>query len=119
MIISFTSEFANILSKLALWQFNILPRIGSTAWNSLFLANLRVPDALSPSTMKTSHFFLASGPSDQASASLEANFKGALVSSLTPLAFSLALRAASLAFLALSALSRINLMSAGEDANQS
>ncbi|CAO0829799.1 hypothetical protein SMICM17S_08270 [Streptomyces microflavus] len=36
------------------WTLRILPRIGSSAWNSLFRASLAVPSAESPSTMKSS-----------------------------------------------------------------
>jgi hypothetical protein len=38
----------------AFWTFRILPRIGSSAWNSESLAFLAVPRAESPSTMKSS-----------------------------------------------------------------
>ena len=38
----------------AFWTLRILPRIGSSAWNSRLRASLAVPSALSPSTMNSS-----------------------------------------------------------------
>ena len=38
----------------AFWTLRILPRMGSSAWNSLSRASLAVPSALSPSTMNSS-----------------------------------------------------------------
>ncbi len=48
------SAFESMSLTEAFWTFRILPRIGSSAWNSLLRASFAVPSAESPSTMKSS-----------------------------------------------------------------
>ena len=48
------SEFFSMSASDAFCTLRILPRIGSSAWNSEFLASLAVPSAESPSTMNSS-----------------------------------------------------------------
>ena len=48
------SAFLSMSPTEAFWTLRILPRIGSSAWNSLLRAALAVPMAESPSTMKSS-----------------------------------------------------------------
>ena len=48
------SVFLSMSPTEAFWTFRILPRIGSSAWNSELRASLAVPSAESPSTMNSS-----------------------------------------------------------------
>ena len=48
------SAFLSMSVTDAFWTLRILPRIGSSAWNSEFRASLAVPSAESPSTMNSS-----------------------------------------------------------------
>ena len=48
------SAFLSMSPTEAFWTFRILPRIGSSAWNSELRASLAVPSAESPSTMNSS-----------------------------------------------------------------
>ena len=48
------SELSSMAESDAFWTFNILPRIGRRAWYSEFRADLAVPRAESPSTIKSS-----------------------------------------------------------------
>ena len=48
------SAFPSMSPTAARWTLRILPRIGSSAWNSLLRASLAVPRAESPSTMNSS-----------------------------------------------------------------
>ena len=61
------STFLSMSPTLAFWTLRILPRIGSSAWNSESRADLAVPSAESPSTMNSS---LRSTSADRQSASL-------------------------------------------------
>ena len=48
------SAFLSMSPTEAFWTLRILPRIGSSAWNSELRASLAVPSAESPSTMNSS-----------------------------------------------------------------
>ncbi len=48
------SAFLSMSPTEAFWTLRILPRIGSSAWNSLLRAAFAVPIAESPSTMNSS-----------------------------------------------------------------
>ena len=48
------SAFLSMSATDAFWTLRILPRIGSSAWNSELRASLAVPSAESPSTMNSS-----------------------------------------------------------------
>ena len=48
------SVFLSMSATEAFWTLRILPRIGSSAWNSELRASLAVPSAESPSTMNSS-----------------------------------------------------------------
>lgn len=48
------SAFLSMSETEDFWTLRILPRIGSSAWNSEFRASFAVPSAESPSTMKSS-----------------------------------------------------------------
>jgi hypothetical protein len=102
----------SILSKRARSTLRILPRIGSTAWNSRFLACLAEPPALSPSTMNIS---VLAGLRSWHSASLP----GSELTLSAPLrVISRALRAASRACAACTTLETIVLASLGCSSNQ-
>ena len=62
------SVFFSMSPTEAFWTLRILPRIGSSAWNSELRASLAVPSAESPSTMKSSVLSLSAA---RQSASLE------------------------------------------------
>ena len=48
------SAFFSMSPTEAFWTFRILPRMGSSAWNSELRATFAVPSAESPSTMNSS-----------------------------------------------------------------
>ena len=103
----------SILSKRARSTLRILPRSGSTAWNSRARPCLAEPPAESPSTMKSSA--LAGSRSWQS-----ASLPGRLATSRAPLrrVSSRALRAASRAAAASTTLPTMTLASAGCSSNQ-
>ena len=67
------SAFLSMSPTEAFWTLRILPRIGSSAWNSELRASFAVPSAESPSTMNSS---VRSLSSERQSASLAGSARG-------------------------------------------